>query len=198
MNAPAKKRSKNHSKLLNAARDLFVQQGYAATGTEEIVAKAGVTRGALYHQFADKKDLFRALFLAMLDELALEVFHKTMDEISEDREDLVVGTRILLDLFSRPDIKQIILLDGPVVLGWADWRTLQEPLHRALVTHALDHLVEEGSLPASATQPLADMISGSLMQAGLAIANADDPDAARADYAASLEVMTSRLTGKPG
>ncbi|MEQ9518112.1 MAG: TetR/AcrR family transcriptional regulator [Parvibaculum sp.] len=194
MSAPAKKPSKNYAKLLAAARALFVERTYAGTGTEEIVAQAGTTRGALYHQFSDKKDLFRALFLVMLDEMALELFHKTMDEITEDREDLVVGTRVLLDLFSRPDIKQVILLDGPVVLGWAEWRKLQAPLHHALLTHALEHLVEEGSLPSQALQPLADMIGGSLMQAGLAIANAPDPELARTEYAASLNLMLTRLT----
>ena len=194
MPAPAKKPSKNHAKLLNAARALFVERGYGETGTEDIVARAGVTRGALYHQFSDKQDLFRSLFLAMLDEMAQELFQKTMAEIKEDREDLVVGTRVLLDLFSRDDIKQILLLDGPVVLGWAEWRRLQAPLHHALLTHALEHLVEEGSVPAYALQPLADMIGGSLMQAGLAITNAPDPDVARGQYAESLNLMLSRLT----
>ncbi|HBM88616.1 MAG: TetR/AcrR family transcriptional regulator [Parvibaculaceae bacterium] len=193
MNAPAKKPSRNHTKLLKAARALFVSRGYAETGTEEIVARAGVTRGALYHQFSDKKDLFRALFLDMLNDVAMELFEKTMDEIAHDREDLVVGTRILLDLYSRKDIKQVILLDGPAVLGWEEWRELQEPLNKALVTHSLEHLVDEGILPKQPLEPLADLIGGSLMQAGLAIANAKDPDAARKIYAKSLEALLAPI-----
>ncbi len=193
MSAPAKKPSRNHTKLLKAARALFVSKGYAQTGTEEIVARAGVTRGALYHQFSDKKDLFRALFLDMLNEVALELFEKTMDEIEHDREDLVVGTRVLLDLYSRDDIKQVILLDGPAVLGWEEWRDLQEPLNKALVTHSLEHLVDEGILPKQPLEPLADLIGGSLMQAGLAIANADDPKAARWVYAKSLEALLAPI-----
>lgn len=193
MNAPAKKPSRNHTKLLDAARTLFVAKGYAETGTEEIVALAGVTRGALYHQFSDKKDLYRALFLDMLNEVALELFEKTMDEITEDREDLVVGTRILLDLYSRADIKQVILLDGPSVLGWEEWRDLQAPLNKALVTHSLEHLVDEGILPKQPLEPLADLIGGSLMQAGLAIANAENPDAARRIYAKSLEALLAPI-----
>jgi len=193
MNAPAKKPSRNHTKLLKAARALFVSQGYAETGTEEIVTRAGVTRGALYHQFSDKKDLFRALFLDMLNDVAMELFEKTMDEITHDREDLVVGTRILLDLYSRDDIKQVILLDGPAVLGWEEWRELQEPLNKALVTHSLEHLVDEGILPKQPLEPLADLIGGSLMQAGLAIANAKDPEAARKMYAKSLEALLAPI-----
>ena len=193
MNAPAKKPSRNHTKLVDAARALFVEKGYADTGTEEIVARAGVTRGALYHQFSDKKDLFRALFLEMLNDVALELFEKTMDEITEDREDLVVGTRILLDLYSRADIKQVILLDGPAVLGWEEWRDLQEPLNKALVTHSLEHLVDEGILPKQPLEPLADLIGGSLMQAGLAIANAERPEAARRVYTKSLEALLAPI-----
>lgn len=196
MNAPAKKPSKNHRKLLDAARALFVEKGYASTGTEEIVARAGVTRGALYHQFSDKKDLFHALFVTVLDEVALELFAQTMEEITDDRDDLVVGTRILLDLFSRPDIKQIVLLDGPVVLGWAEWRQIQEPLYRALLTHALEHLVDEGLVSKQPPEPLADLIAGSVMQAGLAIANAKDTKKAHRVYSRSLNQLLLPLTGK--
>ncbi|MBL4864321.1 MAG: TetR/AcrR family transcriptional regulator [Rhodobiaceae bacterium] len=187
--------SHNHTKLLDAARVFFVEKGYEATGTEEIVALAGVTRGALYHQFADKKDLFRTLFLSMLDELAVEVFDKAMGEIAEDREDLIVGTRIMLDLFSRADIKQVVLLDGPAVLGWDEWRTLQAPLHQALLMHALEHLVDEGLIPKQPLEPLADVIAGAVMQAGLAIANASEPKKVRRLYGESLRQLLAPLVG---
>jgi AcrR family transcriptional regulator len=194
MSAPAKKPSQNHMKLLAAARELFVEKGYAETGTEEIVKRAGVTRGALYHQFSDKRDLFQALFLSVLDEVALELFEQTMSEITDDKDDLVVGTKIMLDLFSRPDIKQIVLLDGPVVLGWGTWRDLQAPLHRALLTHALEHLVDEGLLRKQPLEPLADLIAGSVMQAGLAIANAEDAAKAHKIYSKSLKQLLEPLT----
>ena len=194
MSAPAKKPSQNHTKLLAAARDLFVQNGFSKTGTEEIVARAGVTRGALYHQFSDKKDLFEALFVSMLDEVAIELFEQTMSEITDDKDDLVIGTKIMLDLFSRPDIKQIVLLDGPVVLGWGKWRELQAPLHRALLTHALEHLVDEGLLRKQPLEPLADLIAGSVMQAGLAIANAEDSVKAHKIYSKSLKQLLMPLS----
>lgn len=74
MSVMAKKPSQNHTKLLAAARDLFVQNGFSKTGTEEIVAWVCIIRGALYHQFSDKKDLFEALFVSVLDEVAVELF----------------------------------------------------------------------------------------------------------------------------
>lgn len=191
----AKRPSKNRVKLLEVARRLFGEKGYAETGTEEIVAAAGITRGALYYQFADKEDLFRAVFEEMLTECGQEIFEKTMQGIEHDREDLHVGTQVMLDIFSRPEVKRILLLDGPVVMGWADWREVQRPFHLALIGHALEHLVDEGLIPDQPLEPLADVISGAAMQAALAIANAQDPAAARKIYGASLAQLLRRLAG---
>ncbi|GAK45906.1 TetR family transcriptional regulator [Tepidicaulis marinus] len=191
----AKRPSKNRVKLLEVARKLFGEKGYAETGTEEIVAAAGITRGALYYQFADKEDLFRAVFEEMLAECGQEIFEKTMKGIEHDREDLHVGTQVMLDIFSRPEVKRILLLDGPVVMGWADWREVQRPFHLALIGHALEHLVDEGLIPDQPLEPLADVISGAAMQAALAIANAQDPAAARKIYGESLAQLLRRLAG---
>jgi len=187
--ATAKKPSKNHARLLDAAQQLFVEKGYNNTGTEEIVKRAGITRGALYYQFNDKQHLFRALFEQTLQLLGDDLFKLTMGRIEEDVQDLAVGTQVLLDLYSRPDIKQIVLLDGPVVLGWQLWRDLQRPLHMALLTHSLEHLVELNYIPQQPLEPLAELIMGALMQAGLAIANADKPQQVRKLYGASLQQL---------
>jgi AcrR family transcriptional regulator len=191
--APAKKPSPNREKLIAAARSLFAGRGYEGVGTEEIVRAAGVTRGALYHQFTDKRDLFRAVFVAMLMETGQEIFEETMKRIEHDREDLQVGTQVMLDIFSRPEVQRIVLLDGPSVLGWTDWREVQRPFHLALIGHALEHLVEEGLIPEQPLEPLAEVISGAAMQAALAIAESDDARAARETYGASLMQLLSRL-----
>ncbi|ABS63823.1 transcriptional regulator, TetR family [Parvibaculum lavamentivorans DS-1] len=192
--APAKKPSKNREQLLAAARRLFGLRGYGEVGTEEIVREAGVTRGALYYQFADKQDLFRALFISMLHEIGHEVFEETMARVTHDTEDLMVGTQMLLDVYSRAEVKQIVLIDGPAVLGWNEWRDLQEPLHQAMLTHALQHLVDEGWLAPQPLEPVASLIAGALMQAGLAIANADDPAEARKIYGRGLETLVEGFT----
>lgn len=192
-NAPAKKPSRNRDKLVVAARGLFAGRGYADVGTEEIVRAAGVTRGALYHQFTDKRDLFRAVFVEMLKEVGQEIFEETMQRVEHDREDLQVGTQVMLDIFSRAEVKRIMLLDGPSVLGWADWREVQRPFHLALIGHALQHLVDEGLIPDQPLEPLAEVISGAAMQAALAIAEAEDTQAARETYGASLMQLLSRL-----
>lgn len=180
-----------------AARGLFGEKGYAATGTEEIVAAAGITRGALYYQFADKSDLFRAVLEQALHEIGEETYRKTMARVEHDREDLEIGTQVMLDIFSRPDIERIVLLDGPAVLGWAAWREIQRPLHLALIGHALQHLVDEGHIQPQPLEPLADVISGAAMQAALAIATAPNPKEARKVYGASLSQLLQRLVGNP-
>jgi AcrR family transcriptional regulator len=191
--ARAKKPSKNRDLLINVARRLFGAKGFAATGTEEIVATAGLTRGALYYQFGDKRDLFRAVFLKVIEEVGHKVWRETMERVTDDKEDLIVGTRIMLDEFSRGEIKQIVLADGPVVLGWSDWREMQRPLHLAMLTHALQHLVDEKILPDQPLEPLADVIAGAIMQACLAIGSAEDADQARATYEASVMELLVRL-----
>lgn len=191
----AKKPSRNRGRLIAAARQMFGEKGYAETGTEEIVAAAGITRGALYYQFADKEDLFRAVFEQTLTEIGHETFAKTMAQIEHDHEDLQVGTQVMLDIFSRPDVKQIVLLDGPSVLGWTTWRDIQRPLHLTLIGHALKHLVDEGLIPPQPLEPLADVISGAAMQAALAIAASNQPKKARKVYGASLSQLLERLVG---
>lgn len=79
------------------------------------------------------------------------------------------------------------------MLGWEEWRDLQKPLNKALVAHSLEHLVDEGILPKQPLEPLADLIGGSLMQAGLAIANVEDPEVARKIYAKSLEALLAPI-----
>ena len=189
----AMKPSRNRDQLIAAARQMFGEKGYAESGTEEIVAAAGITRGVLYYQFTDKEDLFRAVFEQTLTEIGHETFSKTMKQVEHDREDLQVGTQVMLDIFSRPDVKQIVLIDGPAVLGWKTWRDIQRPLHLALIGHALRHLVDEGLIPPQPLEPLADVISGAAMQAALAIATSDQPKKARKIYGASLTQLLERL-----
>ncbi len=192
-NAPAKKPSKNREKLLAVARRLFAERGYAATGTEDIVREAGVTRGALYHQFADKQDLFRAMLKEMLPEIGQRLFNETMARIDSDREDLKVGCRVLLGIYADPEVRRLFLIEGPAVLGLAGWQALQAPLSTLFLHHALQHLVDEGTLGAREMEPVAELLAGALQQAGLGIGNADDPQVARERYAAGLDLIVDGL-----
>ena len=190
----AKKPSANRERLIAVALDMFGTQGFANTGTEDIVAGAGITRGVLYYQFENKEDLFRAVFERTLQQVGEEIFVTTMNQLEDDIEDLQIGTQVMLDVFSRPKTKQIVLLDGPTVLGWALWREIQRPFHLTLITHALEHLVDAKALKKQPLEPLADVIAGAAMQAALAIATSETPEETRKIYGQSLSQLIERLT----
>src|SRR5215472_1311022 len=103
--------------LVTAARALFGARGYAGVGTEEIVRAAGVTRGALYHQFRDKADLFAAVAEEVEAEIA-ERIAAGARAAADPVEALRAGARLFLDACGEPEVERIILLDAPAVLGW--------------------------------------------------------------------------------
>ena len=109
--------------LVTAARTLFGERGYASVGTEEIVRAAGVTRGALYHQFRDKADLFAAVAEQVEAEIVTRVAEGAVAAVGPV-EELRTGMRLFLDACAEPEVERIILLDAPAVLGWEAWRDL--------------------------------------------------------------------------
>src|SRR4051795_12872123 len=121
MGGRGSKAEATRARLLRVARDLFAKRGYAGVPTEEIVRRAKVTRGALYHHFRDKKDLFRAVHEQFEREL-VEALGEKISGIQDARELLVTGVRSFLDACTDPALAQIALLDAPSVLGWAEWR----------------------------------------------------------------------------
>jgi len=164
--------------LVDAARKLFVAKGYFATGTEEIVTKANVgTRGALYHHFADKQDLFLAVFHQVQADLAAA----TTGSERGDALDLLIGAlQQFLDASAdNADVQQVLLIDGPAVLGWDQWRRLEADYGLGAITAMLDAAVSERAIPKQPTAPLAHMLLAAVDQAALYIANAHDRRQAR-------------------
>lgn len=182
----AKKPSKNRSKLVDAARSLMTEKGYSSVSIDEIVRSAGVTRGALYYQFLDKQDLFAAVCDEIMSELAARVDKQTMAQTDDPTKELRIGCLILLDAYLDEDVRRLLLQEGPVVLGWHEWRARQEPLSIALIEHGLQHLVEEDILANQPLSPIAQLIFGSLTQAGIAIAHASSPKSELKTYRKAL------------
>jgi AcrR family transcriptional regulator len=166
--------------LLRVARELFAQRGYAAVGTEEIVARAGVTRGALYHHFEDKRDLFRAVHEGLEAELVASIGAR-VEGIEDPWELLVTGTRAFLDACSDDALRQISLLDGPAVLGWEEWREISARHSAGLVSFALMNAMDRGVLRRQEVAPLAQLLQGAMAEAAMIIANAPDQEQARRD-----------------
>jgi AcrR family transcriptional regulator len=110
--------------LVTSARALFGARGYADVGTEEIVRAAGVTRGALYHQFRDKADLFAAVAEEVEAEIAERIATGAADTAADPVGALRIGAQLFLNACTEPEVERIILLDAPAVLGWEAWRDL--------------------------------------------------------------------------
>jgi AcrR family transcriptional regulator len=182
--------------LVGAARELFVNKGYFGTGTEEIVAKANVgTRGALYHHFADKEDLFRAVFEQVQADLAAAT---TVNERDDALELLTAALQQFLDASAdNPDVQQILLIDGPAVLGWDQWRDLEAEYGLGVITAMLDEAVTQRVIPGQPTAPLAHMLLAAVDEAALYIANAPDRVTAHTEARQSLTRLLGGLRRAP-
>ena len=171
--------------LVAAARELFTERGYAGVGTEEIVRRADVTRGALYHHFTDKQDLFRAVHEEMEGELVASIAGR-MDAAADPLELLKTGTSAFLDACMDPALARVSLLDAPSVLGWEEWREIDMRHGLGLITAALTGGMEAGVLLEQPIRPLAHLLLAAMGEAALMIANAEDPQAVREEMEASL------------
>ncbi len=180
--------------LISAARELFVSKGYFATGTEEIVGKADVgTRGALYHHFADKEDLFRAVFDQVQADLAAAT---VVNERDDALELLTAALQQFLDASAdNSDVQQILLIDGPAVLGWDQWRSLEAQYGLGVITAMLDAAVTQKVIPRQPTAPLAHMLLAAVDEAALYIANASDRRQAHNQARQSLKRLLGGLRG---
>jgi len=180
--------------LIAVARELFAERGYAGVGTEEIVQRSRVTRGALYHHFRDKKDLFRAVYEQLEAELAEALSRQLAERPADDPIALLIaGVRAYLDYSMDPALARIALVDAPSVLGWREWREVDERYGLGLVVAGLQGAMAAGAISDQPAKPLAHLILGALGEAGMLIANADDPEAARAEVEQPLLALLQGL-----
>jgi AcrR family transcriptional regulator len=175
-----------------AARQLFTERGYAATSTTEIVERAGVTRGALYHHFAAKEDLFRAVFEQLEDEVTKHVAKEALTS-ADPLEQLRRGTRAYLDACIDPAVQRVVLLEGPSVLGWQTWQEIEQRYGYGLVVAGVEAAIGAGLIAAQPVEPLAHVLFGALTEAGMVVARADDPGVARADLEAAMDRLLDGL-----
>ncbi len=178
--------------LINAALELFTERGYAEVGTEEIVTRAKVTRGALYHHFEDKRDLFRAVFERVEGDL-MERIGATMGSGEGPWELMLVGMRSFLDACEEPAVKQISLTDAPAVLGWEEWREIDNRHGLGLTRAALEGAVTAGVLRPIAVDPMAHLLVAALSEAAFVIAHAEHPRKARAEVEEALLQLVEGL-----
>jgi AcrR family transcriptional regulator len=186
------------ARLQAAARQLFTIKGYHATGTNDLVALAAVTRGALYHHYADKEALFEAVFREVAEELSRAAADEAIQFTGNPWRQLLEGLQSYLRLVAaRADVQRVLLLDGPVVFGWTRWREIESEYTFNQLSGGLQAMMELGLMVDTPPRPLAQLILAALNDAAISIANAGDPEAARAGAGAALTALVQGLAKKP-
>jgi AcrR family transcriptional regulator len=193
----------NRDRLIGQARRLFAERGFAEVSVDEIAAAADLTKGAVYYQFKDKTDLFRAACRAVIDDIADHV-----DEAGRKRplprlDQLATGGPRMFDAYAAKDAQRLLLIEGPAVLGFDKWMELLEPSGICLIANGLDSWVEAGYLPADQAPALSHLLFGAFIQGALRIASAADPVAANLEVRAAVDTlmrgfMRGLQVGAPG
>jgi AcrR family transcriptional regulator len=181
------------AQLLEAARRLFAADGYNATSLEDVVAAAGVTKGALYHHFSSKRELFRAVFENEERALA-RVCHEAYERESDSWKGFYAGCVAFLEQSLDPGVQRIALLDGPAVLGWEAVREIEAQYSLAMIENALRQAIESGRIAPRPTGPLAHMLVGALGEGAMTVAQAGgDQRATMREVARELSVLLNGL-----
>lgn len=168
-------------KLLAAARRLFGERGFAATSLDELVAEAGVTKGALYHHFSDKEHLFAEVAEALKRDTTRQLSDLFL--LADPFEALEAGCYAILDAYLDPAVRQIVWIDARAVLPASAYRDLQGRYEPVFLRAALRRAMREGVIDTVPLRPLATLLTGAIGEACTLVADADDPAAARQEVA---------------
>lgn len=175
--------------LLAEGRRRFAADGYHAVVLAEAAEAAGVTKGAAYHHFGSKAGLFRAVVAEVQEELGGRVAEEA-DRFGDPWQRLRAGCRAFLAAGADPAVRRILLVDAPTVLGWDEWRAMDDDASARHLRDALRTLVEAGVIADRPVEPLARLLSGAMNEAALWLARSEDPDAL-----AAAEEALDRLLG---
>jgi AcrR family transcriptional regulator len=183
--------------LVDAGRALFVEKGYFETSISDLVTRSGVgTRGAFYHHFKDKAELFRAVFEEVERDLTLRSL-ASPPHGADAWEKLSVGMRGFLESALEPEVQRVMLIDGPVVLGWRTLRSIQEGNSIALINEMVDEAIAEGIIDDQPVGELTHLLVAAVEEAALLVAHADRPAKARARAAKVLDRLLLSFAVEP-
>jgi AcrR family transcriptional regulator len=190
----AERAAETREALIAAARPLFAEHGFADVALETIVRAAGVTRGALYHHFADKTELFAAVFERVEAEVATRMTEAIAAANEADPVEVMrLGANFWLDACSDPEIQRITLVDAPAVLGWTRWTEIGDRYNTGLVRNLLANAVETGRIPAQPIDATALTMLGAMREMTLYVARAEDYDQARQEAGAVMDRLILAL-----
>lgn len=189
----AERSESTRAALIGAARQLFSSKGYAGAGREEIVAVAGVTRGALQHHFGDKQ----SLFLAVYEQVEADVVAATADAAvaggDEPLRQLQAGCQAYLDAVLDPAVQRICAIDGPAVLPADVRQAITDRYALGLVRHAVEASMESGSIEWAPVEPLTRMLLAGIVAAAQYVATSADPAVARAEAGQTVDLFLDKL-----
>ncbi|MEU9332925.1 TetR/AcrR family transcriptional regulator [Streptomyces sp. NPDC048290] len=193
----ARQRAQTRRTLLREGGRAFAELGYAGVGLAGIVQAAGVTKGAFYHHFASKTELFHAVLEEAQEEVGRRV--AAAADVHDDPWDrLVAGCGEFLAAATDPDLQRIMLVDGPAVLGWAQWRALDEAASGRHLADALTELIDAGSIAPQPVEPLVHLLSGAMNEAALWLASTPGPGERLDQTRAALAGLLGALRADAG
>lgn len=191
----AERTAATRTALIGAGCRLFAEHGFAGVGTEAIVHEAAVTRGALYHHFADKTELFAAVLDQVEGEVAGQLAAIVQGDTSGGFVEVMLGSlEAWLEACQRPEVQRIILVDGPSVLGWARWREICQRHILGLVSAVLTQGMADGYLDPQPVTPLAHLLLAVADEAAMYVATNADPVTARREISAIVRRFLESLT----
>jgi AcrR family transcriptional regulator len=178
--------------LVTAARRLFTEDGFATVSVEQLVAAAGVTRGAFYHHYRDKNEIFREAYVQLEKELSAELTAR-IDAAASAVDGLLSAIGWFLDVCQRPEVRQIALVDAPAVLGWQTWRQIETEYALGILTERLQAAQTEGAVLPGPVDVVAKLLFGTVLEAALSITHSPEPDAVRAAVEPTLYGIGARM-----
>jgi len=163
--------------LVAIARKHFRTRGYTSTALEDIAKEAGMTRGAVYHHFNGKKGLFLAVFSDAQENIANRIIKVDKSGLPI-WERFIACNRVFLEACLDSELQKIVLIDAPAVLGWDEWRKIDEEITLGILRSHLKELIDEGIIKPLPLEPLTHAISGANNEVLLWIAESADPQKA--------------------
>jgi len=188
----AQRREWTTTALLDAARDLFAEDGYAATSLDAVATKADVTKGAVYHHYDGKRQLFEAVFTREVEELTARLAAAYARK-SDPWKALEAGCRAFLEACLEPVLQRIVLLDALAALGWERVRLREQSL-LAAIERAIQRAIDAGRIAPRPPAPLASFLFGALCEMAMAVARADNPRVAERQAVAELSRIMDGLS----
>ena len=179
--------------LIATAHELFADRGYAGVGTEEIVRATGVTRGALYHHFSGKRELFQAVYEEVERQLVEQIATSAIATAGDPLQALHAGAEAFLDASEDPAVQRIALVDAPSVLGWEQWRAIGLQYGFGLVQGTVQAAMDAGLIDRQPVRPLAHLLLGAIDEGAMLVARADDGGETRRHVGASMERFLEAL-----